>query len=1313
MSGTTHMSDTPVVGIGASAGGLEALKRFVAAIPERSGACYVIVQHLSPDQQSIMDQLLQPDSTLPVTQIEDGEAARPDHVYIVPPGMTLTLTDDHFKLTRRPAERAVFRPIDMFFTSLAEVKGRDAYCVVLSGTGSDGSEGLKAVKAEGGFALVQDSGGARFPGMPDSAVATGMVDAVLPAGRIPVRLAEIIAHRRRLVDDRTHEVLKEEIEAHLGEVTAILAAASGNDFSGYKPGTLIRRIERRMALMRIGDVRDMLAALKDDPAQAELLAQEFLIGVTRFFRDPEVFEVLREKVVRPILERDQSNVRVWVPGCSTGEEAYSIAMMFLQEMEAMGARRGLQVFGTDIDAPALVHARNGRYSPAAMEALTPAQRDRFFAIDTGEYRAVPALREVCVFAPHNLAQDPPFSRLDLISCRNLLIYLSSELQSRVIPRPHFALRHDGYLLLGPSEGVSGEDDLFTPVDKTQRIFARNNEATTKYSALQDPVPRPRAPDQVKPAAIDAGLPQFGRSEAARATVAEREFLARFAAPFALIDGSGDIVYLSERMTGFVSPAPGVPSTNIDTYLAPELRLPVRNALREVRESAEMVEVPDILVDAGGDTSFIDLKLGPARTDPGLFLLALTRVRSIETDQIPAALRRREIADQDMLETENFNLRRQLSAALHEYETSGQELKSTNEELLSMNEELQSSNEELETSREELQSINEELETVNAELQENNRLLTRANSDLKNLFDSTDVAVLFLDRNFCVRNFTPATTQLFGIRQRDIGRPISDLSSRMAYPEMAKDAAKVDETLQGLEREVRIEATGETFLLRIKPYRTVENVIDGYALSFVDITGRKTYEETLERNRLDLGRQYAELENLYDTTPVGLALMDREYRWIRINERLAEINGYPVEAHIGKTQRELLPEIADDVEAALKRVIDTGERLLGVEVTGRTAARTGETRHWIVDYYPVLSEGSVFAVGACVRDVTDEKRLLGELAESQSRMKRLFDAAPVFIAVTEGPDHVYTYSNPPHDAICGHRELLGKPLLEALPELEGQGVRERFDEVYRTGETMIIPEFRATFDRDGDGEWEEGWFMQTLEPIRDGAGKTVGVATFAYEITDIVEARDRAERSDAQKTLLMGELQHRVKNTLATINAISKLLLRSDETASHYRKRLSERLQGLSRTHDLLTDADWTSVSFDRLVEGELCPYATRDAPRFERSGPDFALTSSEALSLGMALHELATNAAKYGALSVPKGRVRIATEIVGASAPARVRIVWEEHGGPRLTRPPDQRGFGTLVLDTVLRRDLSAEVRIEFASGGLVFEATFSPEGIS
>ena len=662
-------------------------------------------------------------------------------------------------------------------------------------------------------------------------------------------------------------------------------------------------------------------------------------------------------------------------------------------------------------------------------------------------------------------------------------------------------------------------------------------------------------------------------DVSREALVEREFLQDFAAPFALVSSDGAIIYLSKRMTEFVQPAQGVPSTQIDAYLLPELRQPVRNTLLSAKTSKSRQVFENVVIVDGPNHVIYDVEIAPSGAD---FILVLDKVRATDTTDLSDAMNVREVEDKTALEAENIQLRKQLSLTLSDFETSGQELKSTNEELMSMNEELQSSNEELETSREELQSINEELETVNTELQENNRLLTRVNSDLKNLFESTDVAVLFLDREFCVRNFTPPTSTIFGIRRRDIGRPIADLSSRVNYPSLQEDALKVDATLQTLEREVHIEATGETFLLRVKPYRTTDNRIDGYVLSFIEITQRKSFEETLRKNEQEMARQYAELENLYDTTPVGLSLMDRDMRWLRINESLAQINGFTPEEHIGKTFKELLPDIEDHVSQIYNKIFETGKPQLGLEIQGETHAAPGVLRHWIGDFYPVWQEDTVFAVGACVREVTEQTKMMESVKAQNQRQK-----------------------------------------------------------------------------------------------------------------------------------LLMGELQHRVKNTLAIISSISKLLLRDISDPLTYQERLESRLSAISRTHDLLTESNWTTASLKEIVANEGAPFAQQNKKRIKLEGPDLSLSAEQALSVGMAIHELMTNAAKYGSLSVHSGSVVVTTtkEVEGDETFAT--ISWQEIGGPEITKKPSHRGFGSLVIERVLKHDLNGKVLIDYTKTGMQFSVRF------
>lgn len=1289
--------DLPIVGIGASAGGLDALQAFVSHLSTDSGLAYIVAQHLSPDHRSVIDQLLSARTSVPVSMIADGERIEKDHIYIVPPGYELIIESDLGRLVERSRGPVLRTPIDTMLSSLAEAKGRHAYCVILSGTGSDGTQGVRNIKAAGGLAIVQKSDTARFPGMPDSAQATGLVDFVLRAEDIPARLQDIARHRSNHSEAEQRKALETSIENHLHLLVSLLAKRHGHDFSRYKPGTLVRRVERRMGLLRIKTVEMYIERLGDDEEEAARLFQDFLIGVTRFFRDQEVFNVLEREAIKPLVESDRQEFRIWVPGCSTGEEAYSIAIVFLAAMEERGDYRPLKVFGTDIDEAALLQARHGLFPTSAMETMPPQYLKRWFTDEYGMFKAVPQLREVCIFAPHNVVQDPPFSRLDLISCRNLLIYMDTSLQQRIIPRFHFALREGGHLQLGPSEGLAGEDAFFRPVNKGSRLFVRDDRTPTRYSPLEEEKPRPR----------QRYLPLPERSLATHITErevhAEQIFLQRRAHPFALVNEAGLVSYVSESMSGFIRPSKGTPSADIDAYLLRDLRLPVRSALNDAVSTQEEVRIENILVEKNDEREIYDVVVEPASDDNDQYLITLERIRTRDVSTIAGEIRKHKLTDRDKLAHELASARKQLRMAQGEFEISSQKLQSTNEELLSMNEELQSSNEELETSREELQSINEELETVNAELSENNNQLQRANNDVKNLLESTDLAVLFLDPQLCVRSFTPSTSRLFGIKERDLGRPIDDLSSRVDYTQLAEDTEKVSQTLQTVEREVRIDSTGETFLLQMKPYRTTDDRLDGFVLTFIDITERTRADQQLQRYATDLKRQYAELETLYDTTPVGLSLMDRELRWVRINKTLADINGFPIDEHIGRRQDELIPDIDSKIAGFMKQVLTTGEAVLGIEVQGVTPAEPDTTREWLVDYYPVRSGDDVFAVGTCVREVTEQKQLMRDLEAAESRFRRLLDSAPMFVAIHEGPDHVYRYTNPPLDSVLGDRNLIGMSIAEAVPELVGQGVIERFDKVYDTGQRLYTEEFQAAFDRGEDDRDNGGWFAQVLDPWRDSDGNIVGVASFAYEITDQVRAREQIKGSEERKTVLLAELQHRVKNTLATVSAIAQFLAEGVDSVEDYQKRLSNRLGLISRTHDILTATDWRSAQLSDLLDMEMAPFAREDRSRYILKGDGFELSPKETLSLGLGVHEMITNALKYGAFSTPEGSVEITAHAEGAEWTKLPRVMtWKEHGGPEVPETITERGFGSFLIEKVLVADLSAEAEIIFERDGLL-----------
>lgn len=479
----------PIVGIVASAGGLEALQEFVQALPNDSGLACVVVQHLSPDQPSLMDKLLRAHTPVQVTQIEDGGTIEPDHVFIIPPGRFLTIEAGRFRLEDRDREEGVRTPIDRFFRSLADTAGRRAFAAVLSGTGSDGTMGVRAIKMRGGIALVQESRSARFPGMPDSAAATGLVDFVLKPQDMPARILDIVDHRRDLEERVGRDHLLEQNEAQLGDVLGRLEEEAGNSFSGYKPGTLIRRIARRMSLLRQSSIEGYLRTLDQKPEERQLLMQDFLIGVTQFFRDPEVFESLQAKVLRPLLDIDQSGFRIWVPGCSTGEEVFSLAILVAEMRQSTGDTRPWKIFGTDIDIDALRQARSGRYTEASIEGLTEERREKSLAAAGAVWQVNSELREMCVFAPHNLLQDPPFSKLDLVSCRNVMIYLNADSQETILPRFHYGLNPGGFLWLGPSETLGRSERYFRTLDRPSRLFQRDDQAPPGFSAISHSLPQ--------------------------------------------------------------------------------------------------------------------------------------------------------------------------------------------------------------------------------------------------------------------------------------------------------------------------------------------------------------------------------------------------------------------------------------------------------------------------------------------------------------------------------------------------------------------------------------------------------------------------------------------------------------------------------------------------------------------------------------------------------------------------------------------------------------------------------------------------------
>lgn len=837
-----------IVGMGASAGGLEAFEQFFSHMPPDSRMAFVLVPHLSPEHKSLMADLLRWYTAMQISEAEDGMDVRPNRVYIIPPNKDLSITHGVLRLEAPTEQHGVRHPIDFFFRSMAQDQGDRAICVILSGTGTEGTLGLRAVKGEGGLVLAQDVKDAKYDGMPSSAIATGLVDHVLPAAKMPdllLRYTKATAARaiRPLVkaEERPAEALQ--------RIYTLIRAQTGHDFTLYKQNTVIRRINKRMAIHQIETLEDYVVYLRSNPHEIEVLFAELLIRVTSFFRDPEAFDVLKNHALPLIFgnKHDDSPVRIWVPGCSTGEEAYSLAILAHEfQRQHKSGHQKIQIFATDIDTGAIDIARAGTYSESIIVDVSPERLSRYFIKRSGAYKVKDDVREMVVFAVQDLIKDPPFSKMDLISCRNLLIYMGSSLQKKVLALFHYALNPGGVLFLGASETVGDASDMYSFIDKKWKIYRARRVETLPMTAidLRQPALVPgkerveAGPDLRRPASPNVG------------DFTERLLLERYSPPCAVVNDKGDILYFHGKTGKYLEPASGKAALNIIEMAREGIRLEIRTGLRKAVTQKKDVVYGGLQVKTNGGYKPLNLEIKYI-TKPE-HLEELIMVVFNETAAVPeekatkAKLRSREKASERLsaMEYELKSTKEHLQTTIEELETSNEELKSTNEELQSSNEELQSTNEELETSREELQSANEELLTVNTELQHKIDELSEANSDIVNLLASTQIATIFLSYDLRIRRFTPSATDVINIIQTDVGRPISDISMKLEYPELASDAEEVLKTLSQKERMVRRQ-DDRWYLARVVPYRTVDNVIDGVVLTFVDITHQKRAEELEE------------------------------------------------------------------------------------------------------------------------------------------------------------------------------------------------------------------------------------------------------------------------------------------------------------------------------------------------------------------------------------------------------------------------------------------------------------------------------------
>ncbi|MCA1797948.1 MAG: PAS domain-containing protein [Xanthomonadaceae bacterium] len=1120
-----------VAGIGASAGGLTAYTDFFRAIPPDSGLAFVLVQHLSPKHPSALAELIGAETEMPVVDASDGQELAANHIYVIPADATMTVDGSRLRVTRPRVDSA---PIDTFLMSLAEEYGEHAVAIILSGFGSDGALGLAAVKSYGGITFAQAGvhDTEPLPGMPWSAFETGLVDHVLPVAEIAARLLDYERHLSEVKPSKKHDGARADVLKHIPDICRIIDLRLGHDFSQYKEGSIARRIQRRMQLHGIHDTTAYIAKLRDDREEVGLLFRDLLISVTSFFRDPVAFAAL-DRIVIPELVKKQE-IRVWVPGCATGEEAYSIAILL---REAVAGRREpprITIFATDIDESAIRMARKGVYIRAQLEGLNSRQLGRWFEEDRGSYTVVPEIRELCVFSQHSILRDPSFSRLDLISCRNLLIYLAAGLQERVIPMFHFALRAGGFLFLGPSESVARDEDCFAALDERHRIYRRRERQNSPPRML---TVRPRFDSG------DADARQPHKKRSALDSAVQRA-AARFSPAYLVIDSQNRVVRFSGHTGRFLGPTEGPASDNLFDTIHHSLRAEVRDALRVASETQAQVLRSAVPYEANGESGMVRLIVEPIAQEAGEathFVIGFHEMGPVSTGD----------DDDDSDVARDLRATRgRLRAAVDEGERANADLTATNQELQSVNEELRAAVEELQVSKEEMQSLNEELQTVNAELTSKNAIAAKLNSDLQNFLENTGGATLFLDAHLTVRTFTPSATEIFHLRDSDIGRPLAEVVCRLKNLDLAMDVRSVLEDNLRIEREVF--STTQVYLMRIRPYRSPANPVDGAVLSFTEITERKAREET-----------QAHLAAIVASTGDAVLALDRDgivTNWNRGAERLT---GYGADAVIGKQLPQLLsPE--------------------GIE-----------------------------------------------------NARRIFDAA-------KAGDHVE------------QKEM-------SFPRPDGS-----------VAEVVV-----------------------TVSPVYGVDGEVNGISIIARDNSEQIEL-------EQHRSIMMAELDHRVKNTLATVQSIARQTGKSSKSVKRFLDAFDQRIIALARTHDLLTAAGGTGAMLQDLVVGELKPY---ESANITIDGEPVRLGGKSALALGMGIHELATNAAKHGALSTPRGRVSVSWKLEIADAVRTLHFNWKESGGPKVCTP-EHRGFGSRLIEEGLRAGMGADVSLKFLPTGIHFKLT-------
>jgi two-component system CheB/CheR fusion protein len=1137
----------PIVAIGMSAGGLETATQFLNAMPPKSGLGFVIIQHLEPTRKSLLTELLAKQTKMPVVEIEEGMRVEPDRVHVIIPNKTVLIKDGVLKLVPPAEARGRRHPIDKFFTALAHDRAEKAIGIILSGAGSNGTAGLLDIKNAGGMCMVQDPATAKFDSMPRHAINTGQADFVLSPEKMPKALLGYVRHPYTDGGEPPEAAAKG--RSSLDDVLTLIRARTGHDFRPYKRNTLLRRTYRRMGLAHIEKLDDYLTALRNDPEEVLALNRDLMINVTAFFRDDDAWDALDRDAITPIVDRAAAHdhVRVWVPACSTGEEAYSIAMLLDERIEEAGKPLNVKIFATDVADQNLSSARKGLFPASMVESMPPERLERFFDRAGDDYQVKPDIRETVLFAPQNLLTDPPYSRMDLVSCRNFLIYLQPEAQDRVLSLAHFALRQGGYLFLGNAETVGSRDHLFETVSKRWRIYKRIGPA--RSSAIDFAA----WPAREMHAGASTEAPKL-------ADVAARTIAGRYGPASVIIDEHFRIQHFHGETDNFLSHPKGAPTFDLLTLARKTMTMAIRRAVQDARKKGGPVSV------AAGDDDKTVVTAEPigSNDQKGLTLVSFSRPNEgAASAPVRKARKTAESGREQQLEEELQAARDELRGTVEQFETSNEELKAANEEVTSVNEELQATNEELETSKEELQSLNEELSAVNSQLERKLEELEQAGDDLKNLLAGNEIATIFLDANMRIKWFSPAVKELFDLVDRDVGRPISNFAQKFVDGDLAGKARAAMDRLATFEEDVQAE-NGKYFLLRVQPYRTRDNRIAGAVASFVDIT--------------DLKRKQGELR-----------------------------------------------EARDFAEAIVSTVRDP------------LLVLTGD--------FKIVSANPAFYQMFKLKQADIEGQPWFEIADRQWDVPRL-------------------------------HELLEK----MLPEKGQVNDFEVEHDFPKLGKRCILVNARRIA---GQGERPE-------------------LILIAKE--DITDRRN----SERHQDLLVGELSHRVKNTLTIVQSIATQTMRNSKDLDQFDKAFFGRLHALARAHDMVLNSGFNDIELGSIIEQAVKPFQVNGQIKVGK-GPSVPLGQAASQCLTLLLHELSTNAVKYGALSADDGTVGIDWKVAGRDGSRRVTLSWNERGGPEVTGQP-RSSHGTRFIERSVAHDLRGQAKLNFEPSGLRATIAFPAE---